>query len=84
MYPSIKFHLIKKSISYFKRNLPKNQQYSIDLCLKLIGFGMRSTLLISGERYFEHCEKGIETKVPEIGGYESDFILGLLAYYLFE
>ena len=29
MYPSIKFPLVKKAISYFTRNLPKSQQYNV-------------------------------------------------------
>ena len=47
MYPSIKFHLVKKAISYFTRNLPKSQQSTVKLCLKLIAFGMSSTLPMS-------------------------------------
>ena len=45
MYPLIKFPLVKKAISYFTRNLPKRQQSTVTLCLKLIAFGMSSTLL---------------------------------------
>ena len=45
MYPLIKLPLVKKSILYFTRNLPKIQQYTVTLCLKLIAFGMSSTLL---------------------------------------
>ena len=62
IYPSIKFPLTKKGISYFTRNLPKNQQSNIDLCLKLIAFGMISTQLKFGETYFEYGAKGIEKK----------------------
>ena len=68
MYPSIKLPLEKKSISYLKRNLPKNHKSTIKLCLKLIAFGMSSTLLKFGERYFEFGEKDIYKKVIEIGG----------------
>ena len=45
MYPSIKFPLVKKVISYFTRNLPKIHQSTVKLYLKLIAFGMSSTLL---------------------------------------
>ena len=31
MYPSIKFSLVKKAISYFTRSLPKNQQSNINV-----------------------------------------------------
>ena len=50
MYPSIEFPLVKKAISYFTRNLPKSQQSTVKLCLKLIAFGMSSTLLTFEEK----------------------------------
>ena len=84
MYLSIKFTLVKKAISFFTRNLPKNQQYTIILCLKLIVFGMSSTLLTFGAKYFDYDEKGIETKGLAIGGYKSAFLEDLVASYLCE
>ena len=63
MYPLIKFPLVKKEISYFTRNLPKSQQSTVKLCLKLVAFGVSSTLLTFEEKYFEYGEKGIKTKV---------------------
>ena len=77
MYSSIKFHLVKKTISYFTRNLPKSQQSTLKLCLKLIAFGMSSTLLAFEEKYFEYGEKGIETKGLAIREYESFFLADL-------
>ena len=82
MYASIKFTLVKKAISHFTRNLPKSQQSTVKLCLKLIAFGMSSTLLTLEEKYYEYGEKGIETKGLAIGGYESAFLADLVAYYL--
>ena len=70
MYPSIKFHLVNKAISYFTRNLPESQKSTVKLCLKIIAFGMSSTLLIFEENYFEYGEKSIKTKGLAIGGYE--------------
>ena len=84
MYHSIKFPLVKKSISFFTVNLVKNQPYTIKLCLKTIAFGMRSTLLTFGDIYFEYGERCIEKKGLVIGGYSSDFIVDLLSSYLFE
>ena len=52
MYPSIKFPLVKKEISYFTINLSKIQQSTIKLCLKLIAFGMSYTLLKFEEKYY--------------------------------
>ena len=43
----------------------------INLCLKIIGFGMSSTLLNFQETYHEYGEEGLETKGLAIGGYES-------------
>ena len=45
MYPSTKFPLVKKAISFFTRKLPKNYQSTIKLCLKPIALGMSSSLL---------------------------------------
>ena len=84
MYPSIKFPLVKKSILYFTRSLPKNQQFNVKLCLKLIAFGMSSTLLTFEDKYYEYGEKGIETKGLAIGGYESAFLADLVVSYLFK
>ena len=70
MYPLMKFPLMKKAISYFTRNLPKIQQSTVKLCLKLIAFVMSSTLLTFEEKYYEYGEKGIKTKGLAIGGYE--------------
>ena len=84
MYPSIKFPLVKKAISYFTRNLPKSQKSNVKLCLELIAFGVSSTLLIFEDKYYEYGEKGIETKGLAIGGYESAFLADLVASYLFE
>ena len=53
------------------------------MCLKLITFGTSSTLLTFGEKYFEYGEKGIKAKGIAIRGYISDFIVHLIASYLF-
>ena len=84
MYPSIKFPLVKKAISYFTRSIQKSQQSNVNFCLKLIAFGMSSTLLTLGNKYYEYYEKGIETKCLAIGGYESAFLADVVASYLFE
>ena len=84
MYPSIKFPLVKKAISYFTRNLPKSQQSTAKLCLKIIAFGGSYTLLAFEEKYYEYGEKGIETKGLEIGRHESYFLVDLVASYLFK
>ena len=67
MYPSIKFPIVKKAISYFTRNLPKIQKSNVKFCLKLIAFGVSSTLLTFEYKYYEYGYKGIETKGLAIG-----------------
>ena len=56
----------------------------INLCLRLIGFGMSSTLLNFQDKYDEYGDEGLETKVLAIGGYESAFLADLVASYLLE
>ena len=84
MYTSIKFPLVKKAISYFTGNLPKSQQSTVTLCLKLIVFWMSSTLLTFEEKYFEYGEKVFKTKILAIGRYKSSFLVNLVASYLFK
>ena len=84
MYPSIKFPLVKKAIPFYTRNLPKNEMTKINLCLRLIGFGMSSTLLSFQEKYYEYGDEGLETKGLAIGGYESALLADLVDYYLLE
>ena len=56
----------------------------INLCLRLIGFVMSSTLLNFQEKYYEYGEDGLETKGLAIGGYESAFLADLVASYILE
>jgi hypothetical protein len=45
-YPSSKFHLIKKAIEYYARNITdENEIGNINICLDLIKFGMNTTLI---------------------------------------
>ena len=75
---------MKKATSYFTRNLPKSQKSTVNLCLKLIAFGMTSTLLTFEEKYFEYGEKGIRTTGLETVGYKSAFLADLVASQLFK
>ena len=56
----------------------------IILCLRLIGFGMRSTLLNFQDTYNECEDEGLEKKRLAIGVYESALLAEFLASYLFE
>ena len=75
---------MKKSISYSTINLPKSQQSTVKLCMKLIVLRMSSTLLTFGEKYFECGQKGIKTKGLVIGRFKSGFLAYLVASYLFK
>ena len=51
MYPWIKLPLVKQTMSVHTKNLSKHAMIKTDLCLRLIGFGMTSTLLNFQEKY---------------------------------
>ena len=66
------------------KNLPKLELIKIKLCLKFIGFGMSSTLLIFQDKYYEYGDEFLETKWLAIGGFESASFADLVASYLLE
>ena len=82
MYPPIKFPWLEKAIQFYTKNLPEHDMTKINLCLRLIGFGMSSTLLSFQDKYYEYGDEGLKTKVSVIGGYESAFLADLVASYL--
>ena len=57
---------------------------NIDLCLRLIGFGMNSNLINFQYKYYKYGEENLEPKGLAIGGYESSFLADLIDYYLLE
>ena len=73
---------MKKAIQFYTKDLPKLELIKIKLCLKLIGFGMGSTLLNFQDKYYQYGDEGLETKWLAIGGYESAFLADLVASYL--
>ena len=82
MYPSIKFPVVKNLINFYTKNLPKHARTKTNLYLRLIGFGMSSTLLSFQDKYYEYGDEGLKTKGSVIGGYESAFLAYLVASYL--
>ena len=62
IYPSINLPLAEKAIQFYTNNLPKNDMEEIILCLRLIGFGMRSTLLNFQDTYNKYEDEGLEKK----------------------
>ena len=85
MYSSIKFHLVKKAVHYFARNLSIEDQNTIKCCLKMIKFGMSKTLITFVDKFYEH---GGDTDDDDhgltIGGYESAWLADLVASYILE
>ena len=54
MYPSIKLATTRKAVRYFARKLNSDTKKTINLCLDLIHFGMRSTLISFDNEYYEY------------------------------
>ena len=44
-YPSVRLKLVRKAVNHFSKNLPEEDQITMEHCLDLIKFGMQSTLL---------------------------------------
>ena len=84
MYPSIKISTIKKSVRLFAIKLTAATKKSINLCLELIRFGMRSTLITFDRDYYEYNSGKKEEQGLAIGGYELDLLSDLVASYLFD
>ena len=80
MYPSIKLPIVKNEIYFYTKKLPKHSIIDIYLCLRVIGFGISSTLPNFQDKYYEHGEEGLETKGLAIKGYESALFADLVAY----
>ena len=59
IYPSINFPLVEKAIQFYTKKLPKHAMTKINLCLRLIGFGMSSTLLNFQDKYYEYVDESL-------------------------
>ena len=58
VFSSIKLSTIKKSVRYFSRKFTAATKKNTNLCLELIRFGMRSTIIsFDGESYEYHGGK---------------------------
>ena len=84
MYPSIKFAKIRKLLRYFARKFTKDTKKTINLCLELIHFRIRSTLFSFGGEYYDYHGGEREERGLAIGGYESAFLADLVTSYLLE
>ena len=66
------------------RKLTAETNKTINICLELIRFGMRSTLISFDGKYYEYQGSEKEEEGLAIGGYESAFLSNLVVSYLFE
>ena len=79
-----KLSTIKKAVRFFARKITTSANKIINICLKLICFGMRSTLISFDGKYYEYHGGKKEEKGLAIGGYELDFLANLVTSYLYE
>ena len=84
MYPLIKLSTKKKAVIFFARKIIVATKKTINICLVLICFGMRSTLISFDGEYYEHHGGKKEEQGLVIGEYESDFPADLVASCLFD
>jgi hypothetical protein len=52
--PSVHFRLVWKAVQYYSQTLSLDLQDTIDECLEMIRFGMKSTLITFQDRFFEY------------------------------
>ena len=84
MYPSIKISTIKNAVRFFAVKLTAEAKKTINLCLELIRFGMRSTLTSFNIDYYEYNGGEKEEQGLAIGGYGLALLSDLFASYPFE
>eukprot|EP00957_Ditylum_brightwellii_P129690 9893096-Ditylum_brightwellii.AAC.1 len=90
MYPSIRVKLIRKALNHYAKNLPAEARETIDLCMDIVPFGMKSTLIQFKGHYFiyQGAAKGKEISDEDImlaiGTYKSAFLADIVASYVFE
>ena len=84
IYSSIKWLLVKKSISFSQETYQITKKSTIKLCLELIAFGMISTLLTFRVKYIEYGYKYIETHGVAIGRYKWAFLAIIVSFYLYK
>eukprot|EP00957_Ditylum_brightwellii_P057457 4356342-Ditylum_brightwellii.AAC.1 len=90
MYPLVRVKLICKALNHYAKNLPATTRETIDLCMDIVQFGMKSTLIQFRGQYFVYqgAAKGKELSdedvVLAIGAYELAFLAYIMAFYMFE
>ena len=85
MYPSIKFHMVKKAIDHYSTNLSTDEKALIQRCLSMIEFGMGNTFFSFRDQHYQYNGHGdADNKGLTIGGFESAWLADLVASWLLE
>ena len=69
---------------FFARKFTAATKKSINLCIEFIQFWVSSILISFNRKYYEYHSVKREEQGLAIGGYESAFLVNLVASYLFE
>ena len=84
MHPPNKLSKIKNSVRLLTRKINAATNKTINICLELINFGTRSTWISFGGEYYKYHGGEKEEQSLEIGVYELELLVNLVASYLFE
>ena len=84
LYPSIKLSEIKKLVILFARKITASTKKTINICLDLIQFGVRYTLIYLDEEYYKYHSGKNEEQGLEMEGYELALLSNLVVSYHFE
>ena len=84
MCPSVTFQMVYRAVSFFAQEVPEEEKERIATCLRLIQFGMGNTLLplMAATIYCGAATDPSQSGLT-IGGYESAWLVDLVASYLF-
>eukprot|EP00957_Ditylum_brightwellii_P119350 9105072-Ditylum_brightwellii.AAC.1 len=90
MYPSVWVKLICKALNHYAKNLPTTARETIDLCMNIVQFGMKSTVIQIRHQYFVYqgAVKGKELSDEDVAlaicAYKLAFLANIMASYIFE
>jgi hypothetical protein len=78
-FPSVRFKRVQKAVEYHSNSLPDDVQDTIYHCLRMIHFGMKSTLFtFQGHYYKYNGEADDNNRGLTIGGYKSAWLADLV------
>ena len=75
----------QKAVSFFSKNLKRDQLKTIKECLKMIEFGMSTTFIQFQDQYWLYGGGMVmDMKGLTIGGFESAWLADLVTAYIFQ